>query len=251
MISTLFTAIVGIVLMSTASEPSPGCGRRPSIKTRLRFLPRPRRFRFAAPGALVGPDWMPEVNCVFDGTNCGCMFSVVSYPVEPVFWNTSLEIVAIGLGASRSRDRAMREPVTVTSSSASLSAATTFCGSALAAMAAATAAEIRYRVVPAEVGREERGRPDGCNDSGIDPPYKKPTETSRREKIRRMEKFCAFRATIISKLGDNASMLQIVTTGQYKEWLHGCRQKVGTGGAGRCTAACGSEPTVRRRERGA
>src|SRR5215469_18224370 len=102
MTSTLLIARLGMVLTSTASEALPGCGRRPSTRTRLRFVPNPRRFGVASPGVLVGDAWMLPigVNWVFVGTNCGIWLRTDSVPVEAVFSNASLDTVVIGLGAS-------------------------------------------------------------------------------------------------------------------------------------------------------
>jgi len=81
--STLAMAEAGIVLTSTTSAALAGWARRPSIRMRLRLVPRPRRFSVAAPGVLVALFWMLEENCVPAGTNCGIWLSTDSMvPVD-------------------------------------------------------------------------------------------------------------------------------------------------------------------------
>ena len=116
MTSTLWMAADGIVLTSMTSEALDGCARRPSISTRLRFVPMPRKFKVAAPDELVAPGWMSKAeNCVPAGTNWGRSFSTLSMEVLLVVTKLPLSTVMIGLGAVRSL-LTMREPVTVISS---------------------------------------------------------------------------------------------------------------------------------------
>src|SRR3972149_632041 len=108
----------GMVLMSTTRVALEGCGRLPLINTRLRLLPRPRRFRGEAPGVLEAELWMsaaPPRNCVSPGVNWGNLFMTDSILTVAEFSNASAPTVKTGLGADRSL-LVIREPVTVISS---------------------------------------------------------------------------------------------------------------------------------------
>ncbi len=54
-VSTRSMAADGMVLMSMISAAFAGCARRPSISTRVRFGPMPRRFTLPIPSEAVGP----------------------------------------------------------------------------------------------------------------------------------------------------------------------------------------------------
>ncbi len=116
MISTLSSAAAGMEFVSMISVELTGCARRPSIRTRVRFAPRPRRLMDETPGVLVALGKTSEVlNCVcVVGTYCGSWFSTDSTAMVLDSWNALFSTVTTGLAASRSR-RTMREPVTVTS----------------------------------------------------------------------------------------------------------------------------------------
>ena len=115
-VSTRATAADGIELMLIAPSAFTGMPRRPSISTRLRFAPRPRRLKVDAPGVFVALACTSVVvNGVTAGTNCGIWFMTVSIPTDIVLSNASSSTVRIGLFASKSR-RTMRDPVTVISS---------------------------------------------------------------------------------------------------------------------------------------
>ena len=121
-VSTRATAAEGIELMLIAPSAFTGMPRRPSIKTRLRFAPRPRRLKVDAPGVFVALACTSVVvNGVTAGTNCGIWFMTVSRPTDIVLSNASSSTVRIGLFASKSR-RTMRDPVTVISSRAGAAA---------------------------------------------------------------------------------------------------------------------------------
>ena len=121
MISTRSMSAAGIVLTSTtapAVEPMP---RRPSISTRLRLMPRPRKSMKARPFELG----------LFDcelrpGTTCGIVLMYCSTVTKPLSRNASWSMVYIGLSATASR-LAMRLPVTMTSSRVLSSSASVVC----------------------------------------------------------------------------------------------------------------------------
>ena len=116
--STRWIAAAGIMFVSTNIAALVGCARLPSISTRLRFGPRPRRLTNDPPIVLFAVCWTSVVvNCVMAGMNCGNWFRIVSTPIVLVAWNAASSIVVIGRWPSKSR-RWMREPVTVISSSA-------------------------------------------------------------------------------------------------------------------------------------
>ena len=65
-----------------------GCARLPSISTRLRFGPNPRRLTNEPPIVLLAVCCTSVVeNCVMAGTNCGSWFRTVSTPIVLVAWN--------------------------------------------------------------------------------------------------------------------------------------------------------------------
>ncbi len=101
--STLSIAAAGIVLTSTTRKELTGCGRRPSIRTRLRFEPKPRRSSVAAPGAWEGstngdPAGFPTPRFpVPSGVNCGSWFNALSTLKLERFSNVSASMVTMGL----------------------------------------------------------------------------------------------------------------------------------------------------------
>ncbi len=110
--STWSTSGAGMKLMSGDEPPlkvgSPGPRRRPSISTRVRCEPRPRRLTLAVP---VAPFEMLEL---IPANTCGSWFSRSAVWVVPVSLTSSLlttwtglELVRFGCG--------MREPVTTIS----------------------------------------------------------------------------------------------------------------------------------------
>ncbi len=77
MISTRSTAEDGIELMSTTPAPLTGVGRRPSMRTRLRFEPSWRRLTVEAPSVLLAlACTSPAVNRESAGENCGQLVEV-------------------------------------------------------------------------------------------------------------------------------------------------------------------------------
>ncbi len=101
-----------MLLMSTAKSVVEGCRRRPSSSTRLRFSPRLRRFRVAAPICpKPAPVWVWPVTPV----TCGSSFCSSWSRVDPeVRCRACWVALTTGLSEVKSR-RAMREPVITTS----------------------------------------------------------------------------------------------------------------------------------------
>ena len=103
-----------MVLRSTDWSLADTIGRRPSISTRLRFEPRPRRLTF---------DW-PPLPGLFDvlvpaGLTCGSVLRKVSRVMSAFSTVCSPVTTAIGLFDVRF-GRAMRDPVTTMSSPGAL-----------------------------------------------------------------------------------------------------------------------------------
>ena len=95
-----------MVFKSTIWLTSKKIQRRPLTRTRLRFVPRPRRFSVAVPlPGLFEKDVVP-------GTTCGRVLITFSTLTVPESWNSSSLTTAIGAAVSTLR-RAMREPVTM------------------------------------------------------------------------------------------------------------------------------------------
>ncbi len=99
-------------LMSGAEPPlkvgSPGPRRRPSISTRVRASPRPRRLTLAVP---VAPLEMLELS---PANTCGSWFSRSAVWVVPVSFTSWLPTTVIGLVLVRF-GVGIREPVTTSS----------------------------------------------------------------------------------------------------------------------------------------
>ena len=97
-----------MVLRSTTCVVSKKIQRRPLTSTRLRLVPRPRRFSVAAPlpGLLE--------NEVVPGITCGSVLITFSTLTVPDSENSSSSTTAIGAAVETLR-WAMREPVTTIS----------------------------------------------------------------------------------------------------------------------------------------
>jgi hypothetical protein len=101
MTSTRSMAEAGIELVSTTPDAFTGVARRPSINTKFRLGPRPRKLTVETPVVFIGLFCVAVVlNSLPAGTNCGNWLRIVSTPTELFSSKFVVPTVTIGLFAS-------------------------------------------------------------------------------------------------------------------------------------------------------
>ena len=116
--STDLINLTGIEPTSTAAEPAdPPTWRRPLTKVRVRFAPKPRKFRMFAPSEKLAESI--ELSAVVDENRAGISLITSVTENSPDSWISSSEIAWTGDGEARLGSRAIRDPVTTTFSTSS------------------------------------------------------------------------------------------------------------------------------------